>query len=325
MTTTAQDVDPRLAPLPLRRRQSLPHLDDLAALPKAHLHLHLVGAMRRATLASLTSHLGPVSVPSVPRYTARSFARPCYLATAAIRTPEQLARLVDEIVADQAADGVWWVQITVDPLLYRGRLGSPADVLDMLIDFGMTSARRHLVGVGWVVCANRSSAPATADVARLAAERSHLGVVGLGLAGEEGCSTPGSFSRAFTLAAEAGLLLCPHAGELCGPRDVADAMHYLRPHRIGHALGAAVDPALLAELADDSVLVEGCRQAGQSNVALGLVPSLYHRRWAERVTIGCLRCYVVCRRRRECTSCSADQDVHASPPSRWPPTWWWTT
>jgi hypothetical protein len=39
-------------------------VDDLVSLPKAHLHLHLVGAMRPTTLAELAAEAG-VPVPDV--------------------------------------------------------------------------------------------------------------------------------------------------------------------------------------------------------------------------------------------------------------------
>jgi len=243
----------------------------LLDLPKAHLHLHLVGAMRRPTFHEWLRHRQAPPPAISPRLTQREFARHYDLATTLVSSRAHLARLVDEIVADQAADGVWWVEITADPLLYRGALGSPADTVALCLDAGRTAARRYGVGVGWILCANRASVPGARHVATLAAEAATEGVVGFGLAGDELRAGPRTFAPAFAIAAEAGLVLCPHAGERRGPGDVAEALDHLAPHRLGHALGAAQDPALLTAIADRGICIEACPT---SNVALGLTRSL---------------------------------------------------
>jgi len=86
---------------------------DLRTLPKAELHVHLIAAMRPATLAELAAAEG-IDAPD-PRVFA-SFADFLLLFQApfavSVARPENMRRLVREVVADAAADGVVWVQRT---------------------------------------------------------------------------------------------------------------------------------------------------------------------------------------------------------------------
>src|SRR3546814_9879148 len=77
------------------------------------------------------------------------------------------------------------------------------------------------------------------------------------------------YARAFDIARDAGLGLTVHAGEVCGPESVRDALDLVRPTRIGHGVRAIEDPDLVARLADLGTVLEVCPG---SNVALGVYP-----------------------------------------------------
>jgi len=79
------------------------------------------------------------------------------------------------------------------------------------------------------------------------------------------------FARAAAIAREAGLLVTPHAGELCGPDSVVDALDHLGAHRIAHGIRASEDPEVLERLAAGDVACDVCVT---SNVALGVVSDL---------------------------------------------------
>jgi aminodeoxyfutalosine deaminase len=59
-----------------------------------------------------------------------------------------------------------------------------------------------------------------------------------------------------------------HAGEVCGPESVRQAVVALGAERIGHGLTAARDPAVLALLRDRQIPLEVCPS---SNVATGVL------------------------------------------------------
>lgn len=82
-----------------------PGTRDLARLPKAHLHLHLEGAMRPTTLAELAAAHG-MPVPHVRDYrTFAEFGLRYAEAAALIDTESALRRVVREVIEDAARDG----------------------------------------------------------------------------------------------------------------------------------------------------------------------------------------------------------------------------
>jgi adenosine deaminase len=269
------------------------HRRDLAALPKVHLHLHLIGSMRPATLAdlarrngerlpaelsALTCRVGTLATTyqGVARTEAdvRGFARFDRFYVAAkqqVRGLDDLRRLVLELAQDEAAAGSRWVEVTTNPGLYHGRFGADEDVLETLLDAGRVAYDITGVGVGWVVSADRRyPEPATA-LARLAVRHRDDGVVGFGLANDEAANPSAAFGRAFGIARDGGLLPVPHAGELTHAGDVWQAVEQLGARRVGHGIRAVDDPALLERLVTDDVCLE---VSPASNVALGAIDEL---------------------------------------------------
>jgi adenosine deaminase len=245
---------------------------DLRQLPKAHLHLHLEGAMRPATLAELAAEAG-VPTPPIRGYTSfGEFGLQYRAASALIETEEHLRRVVREVVDDAADDGAVWVEPHFYPPRYTGQLGAAEEVLEIVIDEGERAAAARGIGCGWIVSALRDFEVAQAvDLAQLAAKFAGSGVVAFGLAADEALFPPEPFAEAFTIARDAGLISAPHAGELAGPASVYGALDALGARRICHGVRALEDPALVERLADDEVVLDVCPT---SNVMLAVVPSI---------------------------------------------------
>ncbi|WP_105968852.1 adenosine deaminase [Streptomyces geranii] len=256
---------------------------SLVRLPKAHLHLHLEGAMRPATLAELAERAElpePVGgsgeqLSATAGFTSFEDFTTVYGAAARLVREgprENLLRLVREVVEDAAEDGAVWVEPHVNPLTYEEEPGAALDVLDLVIEEGRRTAARLGIGFGVLVYARRNADPSEAvEVARLAARRAGDGVVSFGLAGDEARFGPEPFAEAFAIARDAGLIPAPHAGELAGPASVRAALDVLGARRIAHGVRAVEDPALVARLAAEGVVLDVCPT---SNVALGVVNSL---------------------------------------------------
>jgi adenosine deaminase len=232
---------------------------DLRRLPKANLHLHLTGAMRPGTFAELAAQYGLRStVPSRERTVIgwAAFQSRYDGARAAIRTAEDIARVVAEAVADDAADGCGWLELQVDPTGYAPLLGGLEPVLEAVLAAARSAAP---AGVGVIVASSWARSPAHAlELARLAARYAAYGVVGFGLSNDERAGRVADFAPAFRIAAEAGLIGTPHAGFYEAAWHVRDCVTLLGAHRIGHGLTATVDAATLALLAERSVTLEIC-------------------------------------------------------------------
>ncbi len=251
----------------------------LSALPKAHLHLHLTGAMRHATLIELAGRHGirlptaltdewPPQLSGVDERGWFRFQRLYDMARSVLRTPADLRRLVAEIAEDERAEGSGWLEVQVDPDGYAARFGGITATLDLVLDAAAAASQATGVGIGVIVAANRTKHPLEArTLARLAGQYAGRGVTGFGLSNDERRGAASEFATAFRIAERAGLLLVPHGGELAGPASVEACLDALHADRIGHGIRAAEDPALVKRLAADGITCEVCPS---SNVALGV-------------------------------------------------------
>jgi adenosine deaminase len=251
----------------------------VAALPKAHLHLHLTGSMRHATLVELAGlhgvHLPEALAADWPPQLSGAdergwfrFQRLYDIARSVLRTEADVFRLVREAAADERADGSGWLELQVDPSGYAARFGGLTPVLELVLAAAAAAQDATGVGVGVIVAANRTKHPLEArTLARLAARYAGRGVTGFGLSNDERRGAVADFAPAFRIAAQAGLCAVPHGGELAGPASVRACLDDLHAGRIGHGIAAARDPDLLRRIAADGVTLEVCPT---SNVALGV-------------------------------------------------------
>ena len=250
---------------------------DLVALPKAHLHLHLTGGMRHATLVELAGKYG-VRLPErlideePDNWRVLGWARfqRLYdLARAVLRTPDDIRRLILEIAEDERANGSRWLELQVTPSGYAARLGDLVTAMEVFCSAAADAEAATGVGLRLIVAANRTRPPWEAETqARLAVRFADQGVVGFGLSNDERLGQPEDFAKAFRIARQGGLVAMPHAGELLGAESVDRTVRALHSVRIGHGVRAVEDPQVLDLLAERGIACEVCPA---SNVALGVV------------------------------------------------------
>lgn len=254
---------------------------DLIALPKAHLHLHLTGGMRRETLLDLATRAG-VHLPERLVDDASDdwkvigwarFQRLYDVARGVLRSAADIDRLLRERAEDEQAAGSRWLELQVTPSGYVPRLGDLVTATEAFCAAALAAEAATGVGLRLVVAANRTRPPWEAEtLARLAVRLASSGapIVGFGLSNDERQGRPAEFAKAFRLARAGGLVGVPHAGELLGPAAVVETVRELAPRRLGHGVRASEDPAVLSLLASEGIACEVCPA---SNVALGVFDS----------------------------------------------------
>ena len=251
----------------------------LDELPKAHLHLHLTGAMRHSTLVDLARahrvHLPAALAEEWPPTLSGAdergwfrFQRLYDTARSVLRTPADLQRLLTEIAEDERAEGSRWLEIQIDPSGYAARFGGLTPTVELVLAAAAEATALTGVGIGVVIAANRTRHPLDArTLARLAVQYAGRGVTGFGLSNDERRGRAEDFAPAFRIAERGGLLAVPHGGELVGPESVRACLDELHADRIGHGVLAAIDDGLVKRLASQAVTLEVCPA---SNVALGI-------------------------------------------------------
>ena len=251
----------------------------VSGLPKAHLHLHLTGAMRHSTLVELAGRHGvrlPEGLTSgwPPRLHGTDergwfrFQRLYDIARSVLRAPEDVYRLLREAAEDERADGSRWLEIQFEPSGYAGAFGGLTPAVELVLDAAAAAAASTGTGISVIIAANRTRHPLDArTLARLAAQYAGRGVTGFGLSNDERRGSAEEFARAFRIAARAGLLAVPHGGELAGPESVRACLDALVADRVGHGVRCVEDPALVQRIARAGTTLEVCPA---SNVALGV-------------------------------------------------------
>jgi adenosine deaminase len=257
---------------------------NVAALPKAHLHLHFTGSMRPSTLADLAAK-HRIRLPETLRehHLLRltpdergwfRFQRLYDAARACVRDADDMRRIVLEAAEDDAAEGSGWLELQVDPTSYAPFVGGLTPALEIVLDAAREASRTRGCGVAVIVAASRIRHPLDArTLARLAVHHAGDGpgeVVGFGLSNDERRGSTEEFGKAFDIAARAGLASVPHSGELLGPASIRSTLDALHPDRLGHGIRSAEDPALLDRIVRSGIGLEVCPA---SNVALGVYPT----------------------------------------------------
>jgi adenosine deaminase len=228
--------------------------------------------MRPETLNELAVGYG-MPVPEIRGYGSfTAFAGMYVAACDVLRSEDDLRRVVDEVVEDNALAGAVWVEPAFYLPRHRDPFGGDEKLLEIVIDALRQSTERHGLGGGWIVAADRSVDPAEAvEQAHVAATFAGAGVVGFGLANDEALFPPEPFAEAYAIAKAAGLLAVPHAGELAGPASIVGALDVLVADRIQHGVRAVEDPRLVERLAASAVCLDVCPT---SNVMLSVCASI---------------------------------------------------
>ncbi len=257
---------------------------DLRLLPKAELHTHLIGAMRKSTMMELAEQEG-FRVADPQRFTNFYEFQQCFHSSfeICVARPENMQRLVREVVEDAAADGAVWVQPHFNPHPFRP-LGDPDSVMELVLDEGRSVGARLGVGFGLTMAASRHADPSVAEhLAEYAAGYADNGVHAFGLTGNEEAAPSAHFAAAFAIARSAGLTSAPHAGENSGPESVRSAVEDLGATRIAHGVRAVESADVLELLVSRGVSLDVCIT---SNWKLGVVTAVAEHQLPELLYAG---------------------------------------
>lgn len=248
-------------------------------MKKIELHLHLEGAAPPAFIRGLAAekHQDLSGIfDAEGRYTYRDFKdflRVYEAAASVLRGPRDYARLLEEVLANCAEQGVIHAELFVSPEFCGGAdLHAWKDHLAAMEEVAQRMERQGISSCAIITPIRHFGPERARKSAICAAETCGGWVTGLGLGGAETVGKPQDFAWSYDCAREAGLGLTIHAGEWCGPPSIRDALT-LGVTRIGHGVRAIEDPALVRDLAERQVTLECCPG---SNIALGI-----YRDWSD--------------------------------------------
>ena len=237
-------------------------------LPKAELHLHLEGTITPATLVELSQRhdaqpIALADAEALYRFTDfTGFINAFRAVTRLLTGPEDYELAAWRMMEHLAEQGVVHAEVFISVgVIYMWRDHDPEcfEPIFAGLERARERAARELgLSVFWIFDAVRHfTVEEAARVFRKAAEmrRSFPSIVAIGLGGDERKAGSEPFRGLFAEAREAGLHLTNHAGETTGPEAVREALA-IGSERIGHALSAIGDPALMEELRERAIALE---------------------------------------------------------------------
>lgn len=253
------------------------------AFPLVDLHRHLDGSVRLETILDLgRQHNLPLpawDLESLRPHVQIIEAQPGVMAfltrfawmTGVLVDEDACRRIAYENVEDLQREGIDYAELRFSPwFMAEAHRLDPVGVIDALVDgvqaaSGDTGVKVNLIGIlsrtyGVDTCWKELNA--------ILSRREHF--VAVDLAGDE-ANYPGTwFVEHFKAVHDAGLRVTIHAGESDGAGSVWQAVRELGAERIGHAVHAPEDAALMDYLAKHRIGIEANLT---SNVQTSTVPS----------------------------------------------------
>ena len=256
----------------------------LKALPKTDLHCHLDGSLRLKTILELAEQ----QKIRLPADDEEGLAKAIHqgevcksledylvafdITLSVLQTEEALYRVAYELALDAAEENVRYLEVRYSPALHQQKNLKMTTVIDAVLE-GLRVAKRETgIKCGVIVCGIRHINPQMSiRLAELSVAYKNRGVTGFDLAGAEVNFPAKDHKEAFQLILKNNVNCTAHAGEAYGPESIAQAIHYLGAHRIGHGTRLREDGDLLNYVNDHRIPLEVCLS---SNVQTGAVPSL---------------------------------------------------
>lgn len=252
--------------------------------PLIDLHRHLDGSVRLETILDLgRQHNLPLpawEVESLRPYVQITEPQPGVMAflqkfewmTGVLVNYDACRRVAYENVEDARNEGIDYIELRFSPWFMAEPHGlDPAGVTAAVVE-GVTQGERDFgVRVNLIGILSRTYGPEIAwkELESLLTQKEHIAA--LDLAGDEANFPAIWFVEHFKRARDAGWQITVHAGESAGPESIWQAVQELGAQRIGHAVAAVQDPALMDFLAEHRIGIEANLT---SNVQTTTVPDL---------------------------------------------------
>ena len=253
-------------------------MSDFRTMPKVELHLHLEGAAPPEFIRQLASEQ-KVNLSGIfdgnGSYKWTDFAeflKVYEAASSVLRGPEEFFRLMKAVLTAQAEQGVVYTEHFLAPdLCGDGSIIAWAEHLAAMDEGAAEMERDAGITTRFIPTCIRHLGPEKArKAAEIIVKTGGARVTGFGMGGEERHLMPADFAIPFQIAAEAGLSLTCHAGEICGADMAAATLDALDVKRIGHGVRAIEDMRVVERLARDEIVLE---VNPGSNISLAVFPS----------------------------------------------------
>ena len=184
-----------------------------------------------------------------------------------LRTYDDFTFIAEAVAADLARQNIRYAELFFSPGRFADRGLTPARLAEAIRSGFDRVPEVTLYLIADLVrdLGPDNAAVTLAEVVEVAGD---AGILGIGIGGSEHLHPPEPFAPVYEAARKSGLRTSAHAGEAAGAASVRGAVEALRVDRVGHALRAEEDEAVVDLLAETGVVLELCPL---SNLATGVI------------------------------------------------------
>jgi adenosine deaminase len=238
-------------------------------LPFIDLHRHLDGSVRLETIFDLARQynlpmpaedvegLRPFVQVTEPQPGVMAFIGKMKWMVSVLVNYDACRRIAYENVLDAQREGLDYVELRFSPWFMAEPHGlEPAGVVEAILDGIEAAVRDSGMRVNLIGILSRTYGPKIARRELNALLRYRDQLVAIDLAGDEANFMGELFIEHLRRARQVGWRVTAHAGEAAGAESVWQAIRELGATRIGHAVHAPEDPALIAYMAEHRIGVE---------------------------------------------------------------------
>lgn len=253
------------------------------SLPLIDLHHHLDGSVRLQTILDVgLKHNIPLPAKTLeglrphvhvtgPEPGVLSFFMKFQTLISIMVSPEVCRRIAYENIEDARNEGIDYIELRFSPWFMAEKHSlDPAAVVEAVVDGVRAGQRDFGVRANLIGILSRTYGAETAwkEMDALLAYRD--AITAMDVAGDEAHYPGDLFVDHCRKAREVSWHLTIHAGELSGPESIWQALRELKAERLGHAVSAVKDPALIDYLREQRIPIESNLT---SNVQTSTVPS----------------------------------------------------
>lgn len=247
------------------------------SLKKAELHVHLEGTITPELAAKIAKRNKLILPEGLVASDGKSYLSKNFLdflkvydiLAAVIKCPEDYYDITLDYLRARAKEDAIYVEMMYSP--DHAELSSKIPSVEHLtaIQQAIDDAKNqfNIVGRILITAVRHFGVEAAEKVARQCHQDQFPCVTGFGLGGDEANFPPKLFTRAYNIAADAGLECTVHAGEFAPASGMVEAMENLPIKRIGHGVNSIYSPETMAMVKDKNITLELCPT---SNIFLGL-------------------------------------------------------
>jgi len=253
-----------------------------ADLPLIDLHRHLDGNIRLQTILDLgfkhniplpaweLESLRPHVQITDPKEGIMDFIAKFKWPMTVLVDADACRRVAYENIEDAKREGIDYIELRFSPwFMAETHSLNPTEVTEAVVDGVEAGARDFGISCNLIGIISRTYGPiiCNKELDSLLSQRDHI--IALDLAGDEAKFPGGLFLKHFKRARDAGWKVTVHAGEADGAHSIWQALQEIGTTRLGHAIHAVEDPALLDYMVEHEIGVE-CNLT--SNVQTSCVP-----------------------------------------------------